>query len=177
MAKRGRPINWEKAYKTYQKTVNYYTEKLGTTKNDWYMADFHQFKERVMSQRDIKKSWTVAKTTSYFAQKASLNGVTINQINELRSVGKEFGKRMSFLKAVDIFRSANNEETKYIVKLVNNNGWWDDDDYQLSIERLSTAVVNGELTISEMYKFLASQGITDTKERRDIISQNVFGSD
>lgn len=176
MAKRGRPIDWRKAYSTYKRTVDYYTKKLGTMKNEWYMTDFHQFKERVTSQREIENKWTVAKTVSYFAQKASLNEMTIKQINELRSVGKEFGKRMSFTKAVDIFRSAKNEETKYIVNLVNENEWWDGDDRQASIERLSAAVVNGELTISEMYRFLMTVGITGTAERRDLISENVFGS-
>lgn len=177
MAKRGRPISWRKAYNTYKNTVDYYTKKLGTMKNEWYMEDFHQFKERVTSQREIMDNkWTVAKTVSYFAQKASLNEMTINQINELRSVGKEFGKRLSFQKAVDIFRSAKNEETKYITNLVNENEWWDGDDRQASIERLSAAVVNGELTISEMYRFLMTVGITGTAERRDLISENVFGS-
>ena len=176
MAKRGRPIDWRKAYSTYKRTVDYYTKKLGTMKNEWYMTDFHQFKERVTSQREIESKWTVAKTVSYFAQKASLNEMTIKQINELRSVGKEFGKRMSFTKAVDIFRSAKDEETKYIVNLVNENEWWDGDDRQASIERLSAAVVNGELTISEMYRFLMTVGITGTAERRDLISENVFGS-
>ena len=176
MAKRGRPIDWRKAYSTYKRTVDYYTKKLGTMKNEWYMTDFHQFKERVTSQREIENKWTVAKTVSYFAQKASLNEMTIKQINELRSVGKEFGKRLSFTKAVGIFRSAKDEETKYIVNLVNENEWWDNDDRQASIERLSAAVVNGELTISEMYKFLMAVGITGTAERRDLISENVFGS-
>ena len=176
MAKRGRPIDWRKAYSTYKRTVDYYTKKLGTMKNEWYMTDFHQFKERVTSQREIENKWTVAKTVSYFAQKASLNEMTIKQINELRSVGKEFGKRMSFTKAVDIFRSSKNEETKYIVNLVNENEWWDGDDRQASIERLSAAVVNGEMTISEMYRFLMTVGITGTAERRDLISENVFGS-
>ena len=177
MAKRGRPINWRKAYSTYKQTVDRYTNKLGTMKNEWYMEDFHQFKERITSQREIMENkWTVAKTVSYFAQKASLNEMTIKQINELRRVGKEFGKRLSFEKAVNIFRSAKNEETKYIVNLVNKNEWWDGEDRQASIERLSAAVVNGELTISEMYKFLMTVGITGTAERRDLISENVFGS-
>lgn len=172
MAKRGRPINWEKAYKTYRKTVDYYTKTFGTRKNDWYMEDFHQFKERVMSQRDIKSGWTVAKTTSYFAQKASLNGVTINQINALRKAGAEVGQDLRFIEAVPIFASAQAEEMEYVKDLVEDNGLYDG-----TFESLGNAVRNGELTISEMYKFLASQGITDTKERRDIISQNVFGSD
>ena len=177
MAKRGRPISWRKAYSTYKNTVDYYTKKLGTRKNEWYMEDFHQFKERVTSQREIMENkWTVAKTVSYFAQKASLNEMTIKQIDELRSVGKEFGKRLSFAKAVSIFRSAKDEETKYIVDLVNENEWWDGDDRQASIERLSAAVVNGELTISEMYRFLMTVGISGTAERRDLISENVFGS-
>ena len=176
MAKRGRPIEWRKAYDTYKRTVDNYTKKLGTMKNEWYMTDFHQFKERVTSQREIESKWTVAKTVSYFAQKASLNEMTIKQINELRSVGKEFGKRLSFTKAVGIFRSAKDEETKYIQNLVKKNEWWDKDDRQASIERLSAAVVNGELTISEMYRFMATVGIDGTAERRDLISQNVFGS-
>lgn len=176
MAKRGRPIDWRKAYSTYKHTVDYYTKKLGTMKNEWYMTDFHQFKERVTSQREIENKWTVAKTVSYFAQKASLNEMTIKQIDELRSVGKEFGKRLSFAKAVKIFRSAKDEETKYIVNLVNQNEWWDGDDRQASIERLSAAVVNGEMTISEMYRFLMTVGISGTAERRDLISENVFGS-
>lgn len=177
MAKRGRPIDWRKAYGTYKRTVDNYTKKLGTMRNEWYMTDFHQFKERVTSQREIMDNkWTVAKTVSYFAQKASLNEMTIKQIDELRSVGKEFGKRMKFITAVNIFRSARNEEMKYIVNLVNKKKWWDNDDRQASIERLSAAVVDGELTISEMYKFLATVGIDDAAERRDLISQNVFGS-
>lgn len=177
MAKRGRPIGWRKAYNAYRKTVDYYTKKLGTMKNEWYMTDFHQFKERVTSQREIMENkWTVAKTVSYFAQKASLNEMTIKQIEELRRVGKEFGKRLSFAKAVSVFRSAKDEETKYIMNLVNENEWWDGDDRQASIERLSAAVVNGELTISEMYRFLATVGIAGTDERRDLISQNIFGS-
>ena len=177
MAKRGRPIDWRKAYSTYKQTVDYYTNKLGTLKNEWYMEDFHQFKERVTSQREIMDNkWTVAKTVGYFAQKASLNEMTIKQIDELRSVGKEFGKRMRFTTAVNIFRSAKDEETKYIVNLVNHNKWWDGDDRQASIERLSAAVVNGDLTISEMYRFLATVGIDGAAERRDLISENVFGS-
>ena len=176
MAKRGRPIDWRKAYSTYKRTVENYTKKLGTMKNEWYMTDFHQFKERVTSQREIESKWTVAKTVSYFAQKASLNEMTIKQINELRSVGKEFGKRMRFITAVNIFRSARNEEMKYIVNLVNKKKWWDKDERRASIERLSAAVVDGELTISEMYKFLATVGIDDAAERRDLISQNIFGS-
>ena len=147
MAKRGRPINWEKAYNTYQKTVNYYTNKLGTTKNDWYVSDIDAFKEKVTSQRDINKKWSVAKTVSYYAQKSSLNGVTINQINELRTVGTEFGENISFSKAVKIFRSAATEDLKDIKAFVKDNGWWDEDDYQLSIENLSGAVMRGELTI------------------------------
>lgn len=177
MAKRGRPINWEKAYKTYQKTVNYYTEKLGTTKNDWYVSDIDAFKEKVTSQRDINKKWSVAKTVSYYAQKSSLNGVTINQINELRTVGTEFGENISFSKAVKIFRSAATEDLRDIKDFVKDNGWWDEDDYQLSMENLSGAVMRGELTISEMYKFLISVGIPDAKERGKLISQNIFGSD
>ena len=180
MAKRGRPIDWRKAYSTYKRTVDYYTKKLGTMKNEWYMTDFHQFKERVTSQREIENKWTVAKTVSYFAQKASLNEMTIKQINEHRSGEKEPGKRMSITKAVDTnttpTNKAKNEETKYIVNLVNENEWWDGDDRQASIERLSAAVVNGELTISEMYRFLMTVGITGTAERRDLISENVFGS-
>lgn len=171
MAKRGRPINWEKAYKTYRKTVDYYTKTFGTHKNEWYMADFHQFKERVMGQRDIKKKWTVAKTTSYFAQKASLNGVTINQINAIRRAGAEVGQDLRFTEAVPIFASAQAEEMEYVENLVDGNGLYDG-----TFESLGNAVRNGELTISEMYKYLAAKGITDTKERRDIISQNVFGS-
>lgn len=177
MAKRGRPIDWRKAYGTYKQTVDYYTNKLGTLKNEWYMEDFHQFKERVTSQREIMDNkWTVAKTVGYFAQKASLNEMTIKQIDELRSVGKDFGKRMRFTTAVKIFRSADNEETKYISNLVNHNHWWDGTDRRASIEKLSAAVVNGDLTISEMYRFLATVGIDDAAERRDLISQNVFGS-
>lgn len=177
MAKRGRPINWEKAYNNYQKTVNYYTEKLGTTKNDWYVSDIDAFKEKVTSQRDINKKWSVAKTVSYYAQKSSLNGVTINQINKLRTVGTEFGENISFSKAVKIFRSAATEDLKDIKAFVKKKKWWDDKDYQLSVENLSGAVMRGELTISEMYKFLISVDIPEAKESGKLISQNIFGSD
>lgn len=176
MAKRGRPINWEKAYKTYHKTVDYYNKTLGTKKNDWYMADIDQFKERVTSQRDINKKWSVAKTVSYYAQKSSLEGVTINQINELRRVGAEFGQNINFIKAVNIFRSSQTEDMDDIKKLIEKNEWWDPEDYDASIERLAAAVMNGDLTISEMYRFLGTE-IADSEQRRKLISQNIFGSD
>ena len=130
-----------------------------------------------MSQRDIKKDWTVAKTVSYFAQKSSLNGATKSQVDALRRAGAEFGDDIRFKQAVDMFKSANDEDMDTIKKFVNGKGWFDDDDFEESMENLGNAVRNGELTISEMYKYLASIGIVDSEERRKYISQNVFGSD
>ena len=177
MAKRGRPIKWWKAYSDYKRTVEHYNKQLGTGKSEWYMEDFHQFKERVMSQRDVKNDWTVAKTVSYFAQKSALNGATKSQVDALRRAGAEFGDDMRFKKAVELFRSANGEDMDDIKKFVNKKGWFDEDDFEGSIANLGDAVRNGELTISEMYKYLASIGIDDSEERRKYISQNVFGSD
>ena len=177
MAKRGRPINWQKAYRTYQNTVNYYTKTLGTMRNDWYMDDFHQFKERITSQRDVvKNKWSVSKTVSYFAQKASLNEATMPQINAIRRAGEQFQDKIGFLKAVKIFRSSSSEELKYVNKLITENEWYDPDDFEQTLVLLGDAVRNGEITISEMYRWLG-QTITDTSTRRDYISQNVFGSD
>lgn len=113
---------------------------------------------------------------SYYAQKSSLEGVTINQINELRRVGAEFGQNINFIKAVNIFRSSQTEDMDDIKKLIEKNEWWDPEDYDASIERLAAAVMNGDLTISEMYRFLGTE-IADSEQRRKLISQNIFGSD
>lgn len=177
MAKRGRPINWEKAYKTYNKTVKYYTNMLGTKKNEWYISDIDAFKEKVTSQRDMKRGWSIRKATSYWAQRASLNGATMNQIEALRRSSEWIGHDLKFKELVDAYQSSMGVDVKYIKDLVEDNGWDYGDNTGLTLQALGDAVNRGELTISEMYRYMVTMGITDTELRRDLISQNVFGSD
>lgn len=177
MAKRGRPINWEKAYKTYKKTVNYYTNMLGTKKNDWYIDDIDAFKEKVTSQRDTKRNWSIRKATSYWAQRASLNGATMNQIDALRRASQWLGHDLKFKELVEVYEHSTGADVEYIAELVEANGWDYGDNQGLTLQALGDAVNRGELTISEMYRYMAYIGISDTELRRDLISQNVFGSD
>ena len=84
MAKRGRPIKWEEAFKKYQSTALYYTKRANTRLSDEYIRDIDQFKEQVMSYRDVY-DWSVAKATSFLAQKAGLNNASLNQLRALQS--------------------------------------------------------------------------------------------
>ena len=177
MAKRGRPINWEKAYKTYNKTVNYYTNMLGTKKNEWYISDIDAFKEKVTSQRDMKRGWSIGKATSYWAQRASLNGATMNQIDALRRSSEWLGHNLKFKELVEVYEHSTGADVEYIKELVEANDWDYGDNVDLTLQALGDAVNRGELTISEMYRYMATTGIVDTELRRDLISQNVFGSD
>lgn len=177
MAKRGRPIKWEEAFKKYQSTARYYTNRARTQLNDRYIQDIDQFKEQVMSYREMY-NWGVAKATSFLAQKASLNEASLNQISALQRTAALAGQNLSFKTAVDIFRSAKDEEIDYIKNVVAKNGW-------TSEQELIDAVRSGELTISELYKYLVvwqnpdPEGKTPgagVEDRKKWISQNIFGS-
>lgn len=167
MAKRGRPIKWEEAFKKYQSTARYYTNRARTQLNDRYIQDIDQFKEQVMSYREMY-NWGVAKATSFLAQKASLNEASLNQISALQRTATLAGQNLSFKAAVGIFRSASNEDYSDIKKMVQANGWETEDE-------LIDAVRSGDLTISELYKYLVAT-IPSAAERKKWISQNIFGS-
>lgn len=169
MAKRGRPIKWEEAFDKYKSTARYYTKRAGTRLNDRYIRDIDDFKEQVSGYRDTY-GWGVAKATSFLAQTASLNHASLKQIQALQSVAEEFGgEKMSFKQAVLTFESGSVVETGDVIELVEANGWD-------TPEKLAAAVRGGEMTISELNKYLQT-GIPRAKDRRDWISQNVFGSD
>lgn len=177
MAKRGRPIKWEKAFKKYQSTAQYYTKRANTRLSDEYIRDIDQFKEQVMSYRDVY-DWSVAKATSFLAQKAGLNNASLNQLRALQSEAAKLGKNINLATGAKIFRSAKDEEIDYIKKVVAKNGW-------TSKQELIDAVRSGELTISELYKYLVvwqdpdPEGDTPgagVEDRKEWISQNIFGS-
>ena len=167
MAKRGRPVKWEEAFKKYQSTARYYTNRARTQLNDRYIRDIDQFKEQVTSYREMY-NWGVAKATSFLAQKASLNEASLNQISALQRTAALAGQNLSFKAAVGIFRSASDEEFSDIKKMVQANGWETE-------EELIDAVRSGDLTISELYKYLVTT-IPSAAERKKWISQNIFGS-
>lgn len=175
MAKRGRPIKWEEAFKKYQSTAQYYTKRANTRLSDEYIRDIDQFKEQVMSYRDVY-DWSVAKATSFLAQKAGLNNASLNQLRALQSEAAKLGKNINLATGAKIFRSAKDEEIDYIKKVVAKNGW-------TSKQELIDAVRSGELTISELYKYLViwqdPEGDTPgagVEDRKEWISQNIFGS-
>lgn len=177
MAKRGRPIEWEKAYQKYQSTAQWYTKRAKTMLNENYIRDIDKFKEQVMNYRDVY-DWGVAKATSFLAQKAALNDASLQQVSMLQSAAARAGKNINFVTAVDIFRSAKDEEIDYIRGLVEEHGW-------SSEQELIDGVRNGEMTISELYKYLViwenpdKDGNTpgaSVEDRKEWISQNIFGS-
>lgn len=177
MAKRGRPIKWEEAFKKYQSTALYYTKRANTQLSDEYIRDIDQFKEQVMSYRDVY-DWSVAKATSFLAQKAGLNNASLNQLRALQSEAAKLGKNINLALGAKIFRSAKDEEIDYIKKVVQKYGW-------TSKQELIDAVRSGELTISELYKYLViwqdpdPEGKTPgagVEDRKEWISQNIFGS-
>ena len=169
MAKRGRPIKWEEAFEKYRSTAQFYTKRAGTRLNDRYIRDIDIFKEQVSGYRDTY-GWGVAKATSFLAQTASLNQASLKQVQALQRVAEEFGgEKMPFKQAVLAFESGSVVETGDVIELVEANGWDTD-------AELAAAVRSGEMTISELYKYLQTD-IPSTKERKDWISQNIFGSD
>ena len=106
-----------------------------------------------------------------------MNGATMNQIDALRRSSEWIGHDLKFKDLVDAYQSSMGVDIKYIKKLVEDNGWDYGDNQGLTLQALGDAVNRGELTISEMYRYMVTMGITDTELRRDLISQNVFGSD
>ena len=166
--KRGRPIKWESAFEKYKSTAQYYTKRAGTMLNDRYIQDISHFKVQVSEYRK-KYGWTVAKTTSFLAQGASLNGASLKQIAALQNVAEEFeGRHMTFKQAVLAYEKGSVYEKSDVIELVESNGWDTD-------AKLAAAVANGERSISELYIYLKDK-IPSTKDRRDWISQNIFGS-
>lgn len=175
--KRGRPVKWEEAFKKYQSTAQYYTKRANTQLSDQYIRDIDHFKEQVRSYRDIY-NWSVAKATSFLAQKAGLNDASLNQIRALQSEAARLGKNVNLAVGAEIFRSAKDEEIDYIKEVVAKHGWE-------SEQELIDAVHSGELTISELYKYLVvwknpdPEGKTPgagVEDRKEWISQNIFGS-
>ena len=175
--KRGRPVKWEEAFKKYQSTAQYYTKRANTQLSDQYIRDIDHFKEQVRSYRDIY-NWSVAKATSFLAQKAGLNDASLNQIRALQSEAARLGKNVNLAVGAEIFRSAKDEEIDYIKDVVAEHGW-------TSEQELIDAVHSGELTISELYKYLVvwrnpdPEGKTPgagVEARKEWISQNIFGS-
>lgn len=169
MAKRGRPIKWEEAFKKYQSTARYYTNRAKTNLSSHYIQDIDQFKEQVMGYRDTY-GWTVGKATSVLAQKAGMNDATLNQVQALQSARmKQTGNYVSLADAAYMF-SPKNKETEDVMKLAKS----------LSIEteeELAEAGRNGVLSLSEVNIILVRQfGITDSYARKNWISQNIFGS-
>lgn len=169
MAKRGRPIKWEEAFKKYQSTARYYTNRAKTKLSANYIQDIDQFKEQVMGYRDIY-GWTVGKATSVLAQKAGMNDATLSQVQALQSARmKQTGNYVSLAAAANMF-SPRNKETEDVMKLAKS----------LSIETeedLAEAGQSGELSLSEVNIILVRQfGITDSRARKNWISQNIFGS-
>ena len=169
MAKRGRPIKWEEAFDKYKSTAQFYTKRAGTRLNDRYIRDIDEFKEKVSGYRETY-GWGVAKATSFLAQTASLNQASLKQVQALQRVAEEFGgEKLTFKQAVLTFESGSMFDADDVIDLVEANEW-------NTPEKLAAAVRGGEMTISELYKYLQTD-IPGTKERRDWISQNVFGSD
>lgn len=173
--KRGRPIKWEEAFKKYQSTAQYYTKRANTELSDQYIRDIDHFREQVESYRDIH-NWSVAKATSFLAQKAGLNDASLNQIRALQSEAAVLGKNINLATGAKIFRSAKDEDIDYIKKVVAKYGW-------TTKQELIDAVHSGELTISELYKYLViwqdPEGETPgdgVEDRKEWISQNIFGS-
>ena len=97
---------------------------------------------------------------------------------KLQSEAAKLGKNINLALGAKIFRSAKDEEIDYIKDVVAKNGW-------TSEEELIDAVRSGELTISELYKYLVvwrnpdPEGKTPgagVEDRKEWISQNIFGS-
>ena len=170
MAKRGRPIKWEEAFKKYQSTARYYTSRANTQLSAHYIQDIDQFKEQVMGYRDTY-GWTVGKATSVLAQKAGMNDATLNQVQALQSARmRQTGNYVSLAAAAAMF-SPRNKETEDIMNLAHSLGIETE-------EELAEAGRNGELSLSEVNIILVRQfGITDSRNRSHWISQNIFGSD
>ena len=169
MAKRGRPIKWEEAFKKYQSTARYYTNRANTKLSAHYIQDIDQFKEQVMGYRDTY-GWTVGKATSVLAQKAGMNDATLSQVQALQSARmRQTGNYVSLAAAANMF-SPRNKETEDVMKLAKS----------LSIETeedLAEAGQSGELSLSEVNILLVRQfGIMDSYARKSWISQNIFGS-
>ena len=130
-----------------------------------------------MSYRDVY-DWSVAKATSFLAQKAGLTNASLNQLRALQSEAAKLGKNINLALGAKIFRRAKDEEIDYIQKVVQQSGW-------TSKQELIDAVRSGELTISELYKYLVvwqdpdPEGKTPgagVEDRKEWISQNIFGS-
>ena len=166
--KRGRPIKWESAFEKYKSTALYYTKRAGTLLNDRYIQDISQFKAQVSEYRK-KYGWTVAKTTSFLAQGAALNGASLKQIAALQNITDEFeGRHLTFKQAVLAYEKGSVYDKSDVIDLVEANGWDTD-------AKLAAAVASGEMTISELYIYLKDR-IPSAKDRKEWISQNIFGS-
>ena len=182
MAQRGRPIEWGKAFERYNSTARHYAKVAGTKLNsDWDFKDIDQFKEQVSSYRDTY-GWGVAKTTSFLAQHAGLNGVSLKQLNAFRATAAELVEGPPSMKdaAAPFYTPASEFRTKAEKEAVRNamkeamtarvaeNGW--------TKEALAEQVKKGEMTLAELNAYL-SVDTTDSYERAEWISQNIFGSD
>ena len=181
MAKRGRPIKWGKAFEKYKSTAWRYTKRAGTILGDDYISDIDTFKEQVMGYRDTY-GWGVAKTTSFLAQHAGLNGVSLKQLNAFRATAAEIVEGPVSMKdaAAAFYSPASEFRTKAEKDAVRNalkeamtarvaqNGW--------TKEALAEQVKKGEMTLAELNAYL-SVDTTDSYERAEWISQNIFGSD
>ena len=182
MAKRGRPIEWGKAFERYNSTARHYAKVAGTKLNaDWDFKDIDQFKEQVSSYRDTY-GWDVAKTTSFLAQHAGLNGVSLKQLNAFRATAAEIVEGPVSMKsaAAAFYSPASEFRTKEEKEAVRNalkesmtarvaeKGWTDRSE-------LADAVKKGEMTLAELNAYL-SVDTTDSYERAEWISQNIFGS-
>ena len=170
MAKRGRPIKWEEAFKKYKLKALYYTNRANTELSAHYIKDIDQFKEQVTGYRETY-GWTVGKATSVLAQKAGMNDATLNQVQALQSARmRQTGNYVSLAAAAAMF-SPRNKETEDIMNLAHSLGIETE-------EELAEAGRNGELSLSEVNIILVRQfGITDSRNRSHWISQNIFGSD
>ncbi len=167
--KRGRPIKWEEAFKKYQLTALYYTNRANTQLSSHYIQDIDQFKEQVTGYRETY-GWTVGKATSVLAQKAGMNDATLSQVQALqRARMKQTGNYVSLAAAANMF-SPRNKENEDVLKLAHSLGIETE-------EELAEAGRNGELSLSEVNIILVRQfGVMDSQSRKNWISQNIFGS-
>lgn len=167
--KPGRPIQWKKLWKAYNRKVDYWSRTYKTAPKD-RIESIDTFEEKAKTVRE-KYGMNSVQVVRMLSQQAGL-GVSLKQLNAYMAGAAKLGLRVDFKEAIKVFMTGVIRDVSDVKdKLADDFG----DDW--TIWNLKVAVANGTITLSEANTILRLHFGMDPKDRADWISQNVFGSD
>lgn len=170
--KRGRPIEWDKLFDKYNRKVNYWSRTYKTTPKD-KIEYLDTFQDKIVSVRE-KYGMSSEQAVKFLGQQAGL-GASLKQVEAYIDGAAKLGITVDLKAAAEalvhgVIRSKDEIEAKITKSRDGKDDWTQDD--------LAAAVFNGDITLNEANTLLRLKyGMSDSKDRRRWISQNIYGSD